>query len=285
MQESSQERYGITVAKKAERLVTALYLVTDLIDGSEPIKNGLRKNSVVLLSSMNALAQPEIKDKLSEFSSSLKATMEIISLLHVAGSTGLISDMNTALLIEGFRVLQLVLEKKQPLITKEMLAVDKEETLYNNDHSYNGINSTSYDVLTPRTLLHMHESKEREIRDTNKQTENGRRETVVSVRDKEAKISLKGQRSAPDDTLREDLLLHVSEKGRGFSSSFQTKKQGRREQIRALFVKGVDVSIKDIAAKIKGCSEKTIQRELNALVYDNVIERVGEKRWSRYVLR
>ena len=53
----------------------------------------------------------------------------------------------------------------------------------------------------------------------------------------------------------------------------------------ALFVRGVDVSIKDIAARIKGCSEKTIQRELNALLYDNVIERIGEKRWSRYVLR
>jgi DNA-binding HxlR family transcriptional regulator len=45
----------------------------------------------------------------------------------------------------------------------------------------------------------------------------------------------------------------------------------------------VDVSIKDIAARIKGCSEKTIQRELNALLYDNIIERIGEKRWSRYV--
>jgi DeoR/GlpR family transcriptional regulator of sugar metabolism len=69
------------------------------------------------------------------------------------------------------------------------------------------------------------------------------------------------------------------------ASSFQMRKQSRREQILSLFVKGVDVSIKDIAARIKGCSEKTIQRELNALFYDNVIERIGEKRWSRYILR
>lgn len=69
------------------------------------------------------------------------------------------------------------------------------------------------------------------------------------------------------------------------SSSFQMRKHGRREQILALFVKGVDVSIKDIATRIRGCSEKTIQRELNALLYDNIIERIGEKRWSRYVLR
>ena len=66
---------------------------------------------------------------------------------------------------------------------------------------------------------------------------------------------------------------------------FQMKKQSRREQILGLFVKGVDVSIKDISARIRGCSEKTIQRELNNLLYDNIIERIGEKRWSRYILR
>jgi predicted HTH transcriptional regulator len=81
------------------------------------------------------------------------------------------------------------------------------------------------------------------------------------------------------------LMEHATRSGSPITSSFQMKKLSRREQILALFVRGVDVSIKDIAARIKGCSEKTIQRELNALLYDNVIERIGEKRWSRYVLR
>jgi predicted HTH transcriptional regulator len=70
-----------------------------------------------------------------------------------------------------------------------------------------------------------------------------------------------------------------------YTSSFQMKKQSRRDQILALFVKGVDVSIKDIASRIKGCSEKTIQRELNGLLYEGLIERIGEKRWSRYILK
>jgi predicted HTH transcriptional regulator len=81
------------------------------------------------------------------------------------------------------------------------------------------------------------------------------------------------------------LMKHAVNSPVSLASSFQMRKQSRRDQILSLFVKGVDVSIKDIAARIKGCSEKTIQRELNALLYDNVIERIGEKRWSRYILR
>ena len=43
--------------------------------------------------------------------------------------------------------------------------------------------------------------------------------------------------------------------------------------------------IKDIVMSITGCSEKTIQRELSALVAQGVLKKIGEKRWSRYELR
>jgi predicted HTH transcriptional regulator len=88
-----------------------------------------------------------------------------------------------------------------------------------------------------------------------------------------------------DMSTHEVLMEHAVRTTPQVSSSFQMKKMSRREQILSLFVKGVDVSIKDIATRVKGCSEKTIQRELNNLVLDNIVERVGEKRWSRYVLK
>lgn len=43
-------------------------------------------------------------------------------------------------------------------------------------------------------------------------------------------------------------------------------------------------SIKDIASKVIGCSEKTVQRELNSLLEERAIVRIGEKRWSKYLL-
>jgi hypothetical protein len=42
-------------------------------------------------------------------------------------------------------------------------------------------------------------------------------------------------------------------------------------------------SIKDIAMVVKGCSEKTIQRELGALIERGLVRKVGERRWSVYI--
>ncbi len=281
MQDNSKEGYGVMIAKKSERLVTALYIVTDLIDGSEPIKNGLRKNSVVLLSSMNALMQYDVKDRTTEFASALKSVMEIISLLHVASATGLVSEMNGKLLIDGFRVLQSVLEKRQPILTKEMISVDAEDTMFDNAESYSGIVSTSYDALT------LSEVNRGGDRDSKEVAYSKKTEILTGVDKGQQSINYKGQESVRLKTpsLPNVLIQHATKNSPSIASSFQNRKQTRREQIVSLFVKGVDVSIKDIAARIKGCSEKTIQRELNSLVYDNIIERIGEKRWSRYILR
>ncbi len=41
-------------------------------------------------------------------------------------------------------------------------------------------------------------------------------------------------------------------------------------------------SIKDLVSVIKGCSEKTIQRELISLVQTGILSKTGERRWSRY---
>ena len=40
--------------------------------------------------------------------------------------------------------------------------------------------------------------------------------------------------------------------------------------------------IKDIVEIVKDCSEKTIQRELNAMIKDGIIVREGARRWSKY---
>jgi hypothetical protein len=62
-----------------------------------------------------------------------------------------------------------------------------------------------------------------------------------------------------------------------------SRKLSRREEVLKVLSK-VPVSIKDVSEKVLGCSEKTLQRELNTLVDLNLAARIGEKRWSRYVL-
>lgn len=294
MQEEAKQDYGMLVAKKSERLVTALYLVTDLMSDNEPIKNGLRKNAVALLSSMNALSQLDVKDRVMELKFSLKSVTETISLLHVAVTTGIVSQMNGELLMDGFRSLQSVLEKKQPMLTKEMLTIEDEASLHTGSQFASAITSTSYDVLTPLSLARLHGTSEelRRTQDSLKSSqllsklEGGTNKGRVPVDSGSDKNEARNVPFIKDkDSVHNVLMKHAVPQASSLASSFQMRKSGRREQILALFVKGVDVSIKDIAARIKGCSEKTIQRELNALLYDNVIERIGEKRWSRYILR
>jgi len=305
MNDDSKKDYGVLVAKKSEKLVTALYLVTDLMADSEPIKHGLRKNAVALLSSMNALAQLDVKDRVIELKMSLKSVTEIVSMLHVSVTTGIVSKMNGELLMEGFRSLQLVLEKKQLIFTKEMLHVENEEDLDNEAGFSSAVGSTSYDALTPLSIARLHESTHdlRRTQESLRQSQLLSKFNVLTNKGQNKETLIKDKNDMKTEELpstRSDILKdkniselsthsvlmeHATRPVNTLASSFQMKKLSRREQILALFVRGVDVSIKDIAARIKGCSEKTIQRELNALLYDNVIERIGEKRWSRYVLR
>lgn len=56
----------------------------------------------------------------------------------------------------------------------------------------------------------------------------------------------------------------------------------RRERIKTILEAKGEATIKDISEIITDCSEKTIQRELNAMIEDNLVKRQGERRWSRY---
>lgn len=58
----------------------------------------------------------------------------------------------------------------------------------------------------------------------------------------------------------------------------------RRDAILQFVRENKDVSIKDVVSAVPGYSEKTIQRELMALVDEGVLRKEGERRWSRYIL-
>ena len=66
--------------------------------------------------------------------------------------------------------------------------------------------------------------------------------------------------------------------------AISVKKNTRQSVIIGILKRKKEVMIKDVSPLISGCSEKTIQRELSAMVRSGIIKRVGEKRWSRYSL-
>jgi hypothetical protein len=71
-----------------------------------------------------------------------------------------------------------------------------------------------------------------------------------------------------------------------FSSSLKPQeKSNRQETIVSLLKKNKELGIKDFVTAIKGCSEKTIQRELVVLVSKGQVKKTGQKRWSRYSIK
>lgn len=79
-----------------------------------------------------------------------------------------------------------------------------------------------------------------------------------------------------------------SEPAKGIKDNLKDKGQNKGQTERMSLILDVvrkrkSVSIKEIASVIKGCSEKTIQRELNTLIDKGLVRREGERRWSVYV--
>ena len=56
----------------------------------------------------------------------------------------------------------------------------------------------------------------------------------------------------------------------------------RRERVLNVVRDKGEATIKDIVNVVTDCSEKTIQRELISLIKDNIVLRLGERRWSKY---
>lgn len=95
--------------------------------------------------------------------------------------------------------------------------------------------------------------------------------------------------SSIENDLKKSYVLEKSEDAGFLNASFGKKngnghkRKDTRKNTILDFIKGHNnVSIKDIVPNITGCSEKTIQRELIALINENKIKKVGERRWSRY---
>ena len=96
---------------KVERLVSALYMVTDLINTNDPLKWRMRKSGVVLLTEVGKLSELSPAERKKVINSAREVILEIVSLLEVAVSSGLISRMNHALLKKEFINIPLLLER------------------------------------------------------------------------------------------------------------------------------------------------------------------------------
>ena len=91
--------------KKTEKLITALYLVSDCMETDDALKTKLRVLGVELLSDIYKLSTLSSIDKHSHISVSLTHIYELISFIEIAYTIGFISEMNTSILKKEFSFL------------------------------------------------------------------------------------------------------------------------------------------------------------------------------------
>lgn len=126
------------------------------------------------------------------------------------------------------------------------------------------------------------------------QTANLITDSVMHVFSSEIDTILRGiNKFLPDDRIFEQMEIGVRDSGRTVTARAERvseavgaapEKLGRRERIKTILGAKGGATIKDIAEIISDCSEKTIQRELNSMIEDNLVQRQGERRWSKYFL-
>ncbi len=86
--------------KKTEKIVSAIYLVTSLLKDNEPLKLELREGGMSLISVSMALNSFDAVDKNRLIQSFFSTAVQLISFLNISRNSGIISNMNSDILIK-----------------------------------------------------------------------------------------------------------------------------------------------------------------------------------------
>ena len=246
----SHEAVFMTMSKKAEKISTALYMVTDLIKENDPIRIKIRESSINLISETRNMSYAFSGDIYFIIARTVNKAWEIVSLIEVASSVGFISDMNSRVL-------------KNVLIEFISFLRDKQRR-----ESFNSLDdlkmgeSLSDQIILSKKLFDI------------EQDVSYKGQTI-----KDNKMSVKIEK-AP--SLKKPEFTTDSPKEPSMPAP---KKSERRDQILSLIQQQTEVSVTDISTHFPGLSNKTIQRELISMVEEGVLKKEGDKRWSKYSMK
>lgn len=257
---STNQSSSVTLSfihKKTEKLVTAVYMLSNFFPHQEPLRWEVRTFCLNLLGNVSFVFYGKNSDTEHILKESINSIDEIISRFEIAHISGLVSAMNFSVLKNEFMSLKDNIESirkggggQNILITSDFFATEKllEKA------------PEAIEAKEARSLL----------------SSDLKRSTLNAPR-----FDLKGAQGRTLTT-----QAHEATEARSSAPSVASKRKGdRSETILKILKKNDNLTVKDIAQVISDCSEKTIQRELLALVDKNVLKKVGERRWSRYSLK
>jgi hypothetical protein len=271
----SADPYFSFVYKKSERLCMAIYLITDFFPANDSIKDNLRKSGTELLKISLSLITATSSYRKNILNDISRICLEVVSLSKIAATTGMTSMPNHNVLegeIKNF--IGVIEERERPSTTGQGFILN-EEVLGGRIESFSTPHVSPVQNTAPQvSQTHANEQKsyyhvvEKTGVKVNSPTAVVEKKTVESVR-AEGHTKTEGSQGV---TKPESVVKSVMQKN------------DRQQLILEIIREIGESSIKDISDNIKDCSEKTIQRELNTLIYDGVLKKIGERRWSKYVI-
>jgi predicted transcriptional regulator len=95
----SGDEHFFYVLKKTEKIVTALYLVTNLVKDNDPLKWEIRERCMSLISSTVALASIDSQEKNTYMRFFLSSILETRTFINISLGSHIISKMNAELII------------------------------------------------------------------------------------------------------------------------------------------------------------------------------------------
>ncbi len=241
--------------KKTEKLVTALYMVTDCMEREDGMKIRLRTLGVDLLSSAHSFGISTPYDKQHSVDKSNSHIAEILSLIEIANTMGFVSEMNANILKKEFNILRTEIARFE-----EKNSVNKSTVKKVYSHTQAILDDQSFGVQLPVY-------KEAPMLPSQFWSDNISK--GQNIKDNENSVFYKKNTK---DTFSNPI------------KSAPINKEERSQKMLDLIKQKKDISIKDISVAFTDCSEKTIQRELNNLVSKGLLKKTGSKRWSRYSL-
>jgi len=251
---------------KTEKIVTAVYMITNFLSDREPIKWKLREVCLAMLSKATVLKEKNVQERSDMMLNILNIISEIISLLEIAHLSGFISEMNYSVLKREFISLKKQIETRGEL-KNSLGGISFSETFFDTDKSLPSISSLEKETPRFDSVGGIPQKNlSSDISDGNKQNEAKSKMSFIKPKDKV--LSVGGE-----------------DKDKSYASVESNIAKDKRSEIISQILKDKkELTIKDISLKITDCSEKTIQRELVSMLQKGLLKKTGERRWSRYSL-
>ncbi len=268
------EEYLTYVLKKSERILAALYLVSDLLSDSEPLKWTLRERGAEMHALSFLMNTGDPTQKNNALRNLYLAITETVSYLRVGLLSGIISQMNFDLLDQELMSLVNTLHERAHA-EREHHGYVLSQTFFDTTGVAEHVLSKYKNSLV-KNYGHLNEQSTNIKDNKGVNIKDGSKDTIPSSKVNNDRVFSK------DNINKDDIEIKSS---RSLVSIVDTKKDNRRTLILDLLSKKSNLSIKDFSLVIKDCSEKTIQRELVELVDQGVLIRNGERRWSTYSLK